>query len=137
MTKLTESQEKNFSTESPEDFKLINRASIVLIPKQPFLDWIRTVERSKSKDDLWLNDLDIRKDRNVYLIDELESDKELEEYLKDNFEKFFLNELNDWYTDTELWPKDITFEMFREWLDIEFHSMVHDTLKTNLEKETL
>ena len=37
--------------------------------------------------------------------------------------------------DDDTWPEDITYEMFLEWFDVEFHSMVFDSLSYNIEKE--
>ena len=34
--------------------------------------------------------------------------------------------LVDWYTDESLWPKKRSLKMFREWFDIQYHSMVWD-----------
>jgi len=37
--------------------------------------------------------------------------------------------------DDGTWPDKITYEMFLEWFDVEFHSMVFDSLKDDIEKE--
>jgi hypothetical protein len=36
-------------------------------------------------------------------------------------------ELSGWSIDENLWPKKRTFKIFREWFEIEPHSMVFDS----------
>jgi hypothetical protein len=34
--------------------------------------------------------------------------------------------LEDWYVDGNLWPRNRTLKMFKEWCEIRVHSMVLD-----------
>jgi len=38
------------------------------------------------------------------------------------------------YTDESLWPKKRILDMFRDWFDVEYHSMVLDTIDESIEK---
>lgn len=38
-------------------------------------------------------------------------------------------------TDDDTWPEKITYKMFLEWFDVEFHSMVFDSLEDDIEKD--
>ena len=62
----------------------------------------------------------------VYLIEEKGSDAETEAWLKKNFDRVFTKELEAWYADEDAWPKKRTYQMFREWFDVSFQSMVYD-----------
>ncbi len=42
------------------------------------------------------------------------------------FEVIFEEELGGWHTDQSAWPENRTFEKFREWFSLEFHSVVED-----------
>ena len=43
--------------------------------------------------------------------------------------------LFDWLTDDAMWPQNRTVKMFREWIDIEVHSMVWDLADEMLQVE--
>jgi len=46
--------------------------------------------------------------------------------LKDVFAEVFERELFGWHTDETAWPKNRNLALFREWFDIEIHSVVED-----------
>lgn len=48
-------------------------------------------------------------------------------YSIDENHKIFEMELSGWSIDENLWPKKRTFKIFREWFEIELHSMVFDS----------
>ena len=45
-----------------------------------------------------------------------------------NFEQLFESEIEDWYTDESLWPKNRNRKLFDEWFDVECHSVLIDTV---------
>jgi hypothetical protein len=51
------------------------------------------------------------------------------------FQDIFELELSSWMADDETWPEKINYKMFLEWFDVEYHSMVFDSLKDDIEKE--
>ena len=101
---------------------MLNRSIIIIKYKQPMIDWINGVEPD---DETEINLENTNNDRTTYLIgdDDLEN---LDVFLKDNFLLFFENELEGWYLDEDCWPADLTFPLFQEFFQIEFHSMIED-----------
>ena len=98
---------------------MVNRSALIVRPKQPFLDWAMRLDDSglvPSIDD----------EQTVYLIPEYDDDDHAAEILKLVFAEVFERELFEWHTDEAAWPKDRTFALFREWFDVEFHSVVED-----------
>ncbi len=55
-------------------------------------------------------------------------DDEQGELLREFYELIFEQELMGWCTDPQTYPSPRTFEMFRKWFDVEFHSMVFDLI---------
>ena len=51
------------------------------------------------------------------------------------FQDLFELELSSWIVIDEMWPENITYKMFMEWFSVEFHSMVFDSLKDDIEKD--
>jgi hypothetical protein len=99
----------------------IDRSLIVVRPKQPFLDWVQSVDYEEG---LTLGDL--RVDPSAYLIPQLWTNDEQPAILRWCYGVVFEAELDSWYTDPALWPQNRDLEMFLEWFDIEFHSGVFD-----------
>ena len=104
---------------------MINRAAVILKYKAPFIQWVNDADPYKDNPGITLESEN--KDCTVYLI--LEDDAEnLEEWISLNFEQLFESEIEDWYTDESLWPKNRTRKLFDEWFDVECHSVLIDTV---------
>ena len=102
---------------------MINRAAVILKYKAPFIQWVNDADPYKNNPGITLENEN--KDCTVYLI--LEDDAEnLEEWISLNFEQLFESEIEDWYTDESLWPKNRTRKLFDEWFDVECHSVLID-----------
>jgi hypothetical protein len=104
------------------EMREVNRSAIVVTPKRPFLDWLHSVDLSSSE--LTLEDL--REEPSVYLVPECESDEEFARWLQKMFPVIFEDQLAGWWTDEAAWPAHRTLDLFQEWFDCRFHSMVFD-----------
>ena len=74
--------------------------------------------------------IELLQDRTIYLISEGDADGEhaVETWIGANFEMLFEMELEGWYTTESLWPQRRTSSLFHKWFEIEFHSMIIDTV---------
>ena len=72
---------------------------------------------------------DLKHEQTVYLISDEDGDGEqaVQNWVAANFEAVFEKELNGWYTDPDLWPKERTLALFREWFEVEYHTVMVDT----------
>ena len=113
-------------------FETINRAALFLAPRKPMIEWIKEVMPAHQGD--LSNPLEHDNGR-IYLIPEFDDAGELIEWLKENYEPVFENELYSWCTNPEYWPRERTWEMFLEWLYISFQSMVMDSLGSRITKD--
>ncbi len=98
---------------------MLNRSSVVVRPKRPFLDWVN------SQDGPNLSFEDFR-DQTSYLIPEYLDDLDAHQVLKSIYQTIFEMELEGWCLDDEKWPAIRTLAVFLEWFQVEFHSMVID-----------
>lgn len=98
---------------------MINRGSVIVRPKQPYLDWAEQLDASGIVPDP-------EDERTIYLIPEYDDDVEAMEILAKCFDIIFESELGGWHTDESAWPKNRTFNIFRKWFSFEFHSVVED-----------
>jgi hypothetical protein len=112
---------------------IINRSTIILFHKKPLIEWQNSIfpdDTMEYEEDFFKNDM-----AHVYLIPELDFEENLELYLKENFEHIFEDVLEDWCTDDKLWPKKLTYAMFKDWFHINYQSMVIDTLDEPIVKD--
>jgi len=115
----------------------LNRASVSLKPKQPLIDWLKGIDRAIGAEPIGaLDPLDENGD--VFLIpgeDSIESREDAVKWVEKRWSDFFEFELGKWIIDDQLWPKNRTLKLFREWFDIEYHSMVWDLASEPLTTE--
>ena len=103
----------------------INRNLILLLPKPPALDWIVSVDTSPSGH-LTLDRLRQEQDAFLVLEGKVQTVEEAQRWIERRWSEHFIEFLDSWFTDEGLWPKRRTRAMFREWFDVQFHSMVWD-----------
>ena len=109
------------STAIPMRF-VSNRSMMQLIYKQPFLDWLRSVDPHpivKEVDEL-------REDNDSYLIPDFDDPADAVKWVEMRWQFLFESILLEWFTDESLWPQKLTLKMFRSWFDIQIHSMLWD-----------
>jgi hypothetical protein len=110
----------------------VNRDVLILFPKQPLFDWANYIfpdEKMKCPKPMEHDEGD------VFLIPEFTHPDDAIEYVKENFIEFFEQELFDWTTDENLWPDNLTWELFENWFHYSIQSVVMDTLDEEIEKE--
>ena len=111
----------------------INRGLIVLLPKQPVHDWIMRVDPNPPQ--LTLEEL--RQEQDGFLVSQhqVETIEDAERWIHRRWKMFFDLFLHDWYTDESWWPKNRSLKMFKEWFEVQYHSMVWDLSDETIEHE--
>jgi hypothetical protein len=112
----------------PNNFENVERTAIVIKPKQPFWDWLISHDPDQDLPHFIIIDPEI------YLLPDFEEIDEMKKWLKKHFDTIFCDQMNHWYTDTNLWVNNRTHKMFLEWFDISFHTMLWDTLDSHIDK---
>jgi hypothetical protein len=100
----------------------VNRGVIVVKPRQPYVDWANAVDDDPMKTTID----DLRRECTAYLLPDWYDDDELERLVRKHHRFIFENELAGWSTDESTWPKRRGYATFREWFDVEHHSVVLD-----------
>ena len=109
---------------------MLNRSAVVVRPKQPFVDWLKSVEELDVPE-ITLAQLD----KTLYLVPDYEDPEDAEKVLKKIYDDIFCNELAGWYTDEEMWPKDRSLKMFKQWFDVEHFDVVEDVGRGPIEND--
>jgi hypothetical protein len=104
---------------------LINRNLIVLLPKQPALDWILRVD-PEPMTHLTLDAF--RQEQDAFLITEgkVETPEAAQRWAERRWDAIFTQFLFSWFVDERMWPERRTLGMFRQWFEVQYHSMVWD-----------
>lgn len=110
---------------------LIDRAVAVVRLKQPFVDWVNSIEKPYGK----LTVEKMNTESHVYLIPEHDTQQELELIIQDLYRDIFEIEIQSFCRDKSLWPKNRDYKTFLEWFDIQVHSMVFDPYDDEILKE--
>jgi hypothetical protein len=105
---------------------VVNRGALILRYKEPAIQWINDADPSPSPDRVTLES--VNDEQTVYLINDSAGDdsKSLERWLKRHYAEIFEMELEGWYTDPDLWPKQLSYELFRQWFEAELHTVLID-----------
>lgn len=116
------------------DYATINRSLIIVLPKQPALDWLKSVDDAPM-DDMTLEDM--RQEQEVYLLPEslVNTPEQAHQWALERFSVLFETFLHGWFTDEAMWPKRRTRKMFKEWFEVQFHSTIWDLSTDPLEHE--
>ena len=107
---------------------MLNRSAIILRYKEPAVRYINDADPVKGSAVVTV--AETYQDRTIYLIpdEDAEDPDALDRWVHKNYKRLFEMELSDWYTDPQLFPKNLTLELFHEWFEVECHSVVMDTV---------
>jgi hypothetical protein len=102
----------------------VNRGIVILLPKQPVLDWIMRVDPNPP--DITL--VELRSEPDSFLISQrgIETEQDAVRWVHRRWKMFFELFLFDWYTEESWWPQQRSLKMFKEWFDIQYSSLVWD-----------
>ena len=111
----------------------VNRTAVVVLPGQPFLDWLHEADPTS----LELNLEDLRREPTIYLLPESENEQEARKHLEILCGEIFREQLDGWYRVPSSWPKRRDFDAFDGWFDWSFHSAIVDLCADPLIQEEI
>lgn len=95
------------------------------------MDWINSLPGSVEPCSIEsLND-----DCTAVLLPQFDFLKQSQKFIKRIYKQLFELELNGWYTDKTLWPRNRSYKLFCVWFQIEIHTEVFDFGKGNITVE--
>ena len=105
----------------------INRIAVILIPTEACLDWINSCDDDKMTLD------EIQEEPTVFLLPQGRGESDSQ--VRRHFKAMFQEELYSWYTDPELWPKDLSFKTFKKFFTIHVSTVVFDLGTGQIQKD--
>jgi hypothetical protein len=109
---------------------MLNRSAVIVRPKMPFYDWLRSVDDVDAPE-LTVDEMGPM----LYLVPDYEDPADAETVLKKVCDDIFCRELEGWYTDVEVWPKDRSLKVFKQWFDVQHHEIVEDVGRGPIEND--
>jgi hypothetical protein len=117
-----------------EPLYVANRVVAIVLPSTPFVEWINAADPFPANAGITLDDA--RDEPSAFLVPTDSSDdpdQPGKRWIQRNWKAIFEHLLGDWYTDPDLWPRNRTIRMFREWCEVRIHPTVLDCAVTPLE----
>ena len=111
------------------EFPTINRFAVTLVPTEACLDWVRSCpdgDNNTTMDEM-------RREPTIFLIPDAKVVPE--DFIRRHYKAMFEEELNSWYADPALWPKDLSFKSFKKFFAINISTVVYDLGKGPIEKD--
>jgi hypothetical protein len=93
--------------------------------RKPLIDWVNSMDQDHPMKFRDPSDYDVS---TVYLIEELETEEDFNEWIRENYLELFEEELFGWVTNDSAWPKPLTYELFTEWIQVSYQSVVMDLI---------
>lgn len=93
---------------------IIDRNAIILGYRKKFYDWAEKIDSDYE---------DLLEEPRIFLIDDLE---DCDDWLRVNFDRIFIKELMLVTEDSELWPRNRTLTLFKQWFKISFSYEIVD-----------
>jgi hypothetical protein len=122
----------NFEDDFEEDDQFVDgyadRSAIGVVAKAAFWEWVRQHDKTFTDADV------LTAEKSMYLIPEMFDLKEMEAWLKKNFDKIFTQELDLWVEDDSTWPFNRTYKMFKTFFEVTLFSTVYDLEETPIQK---
>ncbi len=109
----------------------INRSSLIVRPKQPYIDWANSMNDGGPQADLDI----MRKNPNPFLVDEIFCNDDIFHIIDEYWEIIFEIQLNSWMRDPDVWPEELTRDMFDNWFDYELFDMVWDITGKRIKRQ--
>ncbi len=108
--------------------RTINRAALIVRPRQPYVDWANSVGDDGPRAILQ----ELRTDPSIYLVESIDLTEDFDLLVDDTWEWIFREQLNGWTQDADSWPEGLSREMFLQWFDCELSTVIWDMLKSNI-----
>jgi hypothetical protein len=108
--------------------RAINRAGLVVRPRQPYVDQANSVDDDGPRANLQ----ELREEPSIYLVEAVKFVDHFPDLIDKHWGWIFQEQLNSWMCDPALWPERLTQAMFLEWFDCELSTMIWDMLKAKI-----
>lgn len=115
--------------------RVINRTAVTITGAKPYVDWTLETDADANKGAITV--ARARTYGSAFLMPEFELEEDIQEWVEDNAVWIFEFQLGAWTDDETTWPPIRDLRSFREWFNIDIHSVVVDVAEDDIEGEEL
>jgi hypothetical protein len=115
--------------------RVINRTGVTISGAQPYIEW--TSHHDADADAGTLSVARARPYGTTFLLPEVETEVDVQEWIEDNFADLFEFQLSAWTADEAAWPAPRDLRTFRAWFRVDISSVVVDVPDDEIEGEEL
>jgi hypothetical protein len=115
--------------------RVINRTAVTITGAKPYIDWTLRTDADAHKGAITV--ARARTYGSAFLLPEFELEEDIQEWVEDNAAWIFEFQLGAWTDDETTWPQRRDLASFREWFNIDIHSVVVDVADDDIEGEEL
>ena len=115
--------------------RVINRTAVTITGAKPYVDWTLNTDADANKGAITV--ARARTYGSAFLMPEFELEEDIQEWVEDNAIWIFEFQLGAWTDDESTWPSVRDLKSFREWFNIDIHSVVVDVGDDDIEGEEL
>jgi hypothetical protein len=115
--------------------RVINRTAVTITGAKPYVDWTLNTDADANKGAITV--ARARTYGSAFLMPEFELEEDIQEWVEDNAIWIFEFQLGAWTDDESTWPPVRDLKSFREWFNIDIHSVVVDVGDDDIEGEEL
>jgi hypothetical protein len=111
--------------------RMINRGLLLVKAKEPFREWVSSLPATHE-----ISIREINNDSIAYLIPQFEDDQQRDSIINKVYPDIFVAWLFNWCIDDNRWPQNRTLALFKNWFELECHSVVEDMVENDLRAES-
>ena len=115
--------------------RVLNRTAVSITGADPYVAWTRRTDADADK-----GVLTVRRAKpygSAFLLPEFELEEDVQDWIEENATLIFEVQLAAWTDDESSWPATRNIAAFREWFNIDIHSVVIDVPDDEIEGEEL
>jgi hypothetical protein len=106
----------------------LDNAVLAVVPKKGFFDLLTNTMEAEEIDTDGLeksfDKIDVYTNCPLYLIPPFEDTEQFNDFIKRHYEDLLKHSISRFIPDQRYWPKELTFELFNDYFDIEYHSRI-------------
>jgi hypothetical protein len=110
----------------------IDRNLLFIFPKQTFLDWANKIHPTVPSH---IRNQPAHEFGRAFLVHEFDSCDEVLDWMSKNWQTWLKIMLMDWSEGEELWPKNLSWELFTEFFEVVWQPYVMDMLSVPVRRE--
>lgn len=115
--------------------RVVNRTAATITGAKPYVDWTLKTDADTNKGALTVPRAKVY--GSAFLLPEFELEEDVLEWVEEKADWLFEFQFDAWTEDRSTWPDTRDLNTFRQWFNVDIHSVVVDVADDEIEGEEL